>query len=126
MSVKIDNPELFRANIRKKIEAILENDKNSTNLEKGIFNFTLKEADQRKIVKKWDNKYFVQIYIDHLRSIIINLKGDVLKHIKDGNINSPIIYIVIFSILPLILIWLLGSISNKVFRWIKKGFSDTP
>jgi hypothetical protein len=49
---KLENPELFRANIRKKIYDILEDEKNSINLEKGIFNFTLKEAELRKIVKK--------------------------------------------------------------------------
>jgi hypothetical protein len=71
---KIDNSELFRSNIRKKLDEKLHNEKNSLNLEKGIFNYTLKEAERRKIVKKWDNKQFVQIYIDHLRSIISNLK----------------------------------------------------
>ena len=48
---KVENPDTFRANIRKKLDAILENEKNSLNLEKGIFNYALKEADRRKIVK---------------------------------------------------------------------------
>jgi hypothetical protein len=82
-SIKIENSELFRANIRQKINNLLDNEKNSTNLEKGIFNFTLKEAEQRKIVKKWDNKYFVQIYVDRLRSIMINLKGEIIEQIKN-------------------------------------------
>jgi len=84
---KIDNPELFRNNIRKKIIEIIENEKNTVNLEKGIFNYTLKEAERRKVVKKWDNAHFVQIYIDHLRSILANLKGDILLHIKDGTVK---------------------------------------
>ena len=88
---KIENPELFRENIRKKLNVILENEKNSINLEKGIFNFTLKEADRYKIIKKWDNKHFVQIYLDRLRSIMINLKGDNLLHIKDGTIKPHVI-----------------------------------
>ena len=69
----IKNSVEFRNNIRTKINEILKNEKNSTNLEKGIFNYSLKEADTKKIVKKWDNKYFVQIYIDRLRSIYKNL-----------------------------------------------------
>jgi len=88
---KIENPDLFRSNIRKKLEAILENEKSVNNLEKGIFNYALKEADQRKIVKKWDNAYFVQIYLDRLRSIMSNLKGDVLKSIKDGSVKAHIV-----------------------------------
>ena len=73
---KIDNVDTFRANVRQKLDAILQNEKNSCNLEKGIFNYSLKESDRHKIVKKWDNKHFVQIYIDRLRSVVLNLKGD--------------------------------------------------
>ena len=89
--VKVENPELFRSNIHKKINNILENEKKSTNLEKGIFNYSLKEAEQRKVVKKWDNKCFVQIYLDRVRSILINLKGEILQHIKDGSIKPHIV-----------------------------------
>ena len=88
---KIENPEKFRCNIRLKLNEILENEKNSLNLEKGIFNYALKEAERRKIIKKWDNKHFIQIYIDHLRSIMTNLKGEVLQHIKDGTVKPHIV-----------------------------------
>jgi transcription elongation factor S-II len=88
---KIENPDLFRSNIRKKLLEVLENEKTTNNLEKGVFNYALKEADQRKIVKKWDNAYFVQIYLDRLRSIMSNLKGDVLKSIKDGSVKAHIV-----------------------------------
>ena len=53
-TAKIENPDTFRVNIRTKLNEILNNEKNSSNLEKGIFNYTLKEADQRKVIKKWD------------------------------------------------------------------------
>ena len=88
---KIENIEIFRTNIQKKLDEILNNEKNSSNLEKGIFNYSLKEADQRKIVKKWDNKQFIQIYVDRLRSIMINLKGDILKQIDEGTIKPHIV-----------------------------------
>jgi transcription elongation factor S-II len=88
---KIVNPDVFRANIRKKLVSIMKDENNALNLEKGIFNYALKEAERRKIVKKWDNKHFVQIYIDHLRSIMTNLKGEVLQNIKDGNVKPHIV-----------------------------------
>lgn len=88
---KIDNPDLFRSNIKQKLNDILKDEKNSNNMEKGIFNYSLKEADRHKIVKKWDNKYFVQIYIDRLRSIMLNLKGEILAQINDGTIKPHII-----------------------------------
>ena len=88
---KIDNPDLFRSNIKQKLNEILKDEKNSNNMEKGIFNYSLKEADRHKIVKKWDNKHFVQIYVDRLRSIVLNLKGELIQHINDGTIKPHII-----------------------------------
>jgi transcription elongation factor S-II len=88
---KIENPDIFRNNIRKKINIIIENEKYSINVEKGIFNYTLKEAEQKKIVKKWDNKAFVIIYLDRLRSIMINLKGEILENIKNGSIKPHVV-----------------------------------
>jgi transcription elongation factor S-II len=88
---KIDNPDLFRSNIKQKLNEILKDEKNSNNMEKGIFNYSLKEADRHKIVKKWDNKHFVQIYIDRLRSVVLNLKGDIIDHINDGTVKPHIV-----------------------------------
>jgi len=88
MSRKIENPVQFRDNIRNKIKNILEDDVMSVNLEKGIFNYAIKEANSRKIVKKWENPLFSQIYIDRLRSVYINLKNDkLLEHIKGKEIT---------------------------------------
>jgi transcription elongation factor S-II len=86
---KIENDALFRGNVVKKLNDILNNDKHSMNLEKGIYNYSLKEATRRKVIKKWDNPYFVQIYVDHLRSIFLNLKNDdILSQVQDGSIKS--------------------------------------
>ena len=90
-SRKIENPELFRSNIRKKIDEKLKNEKNSSNLEKGIFNYTLKEADQRKVIKKWDNKYFIQIYLDRLRTVYTNLNDNIVDQITSGAIKPHIV-----------------------------------
>jgi transcription elongation factor S-II len=85
---KIENPDNFRANIRKKLNEKLDDEKASLNLEKGIFNYALKEAEQRKIVKKWDNKFFIQIYLSHLRSILNNLNNKLINDVKTGTIKS--------------------------------------
>ena len=87
----IKSPEIFRENIRKKLNSILNcSDPNVTiNLEKGIFNYSIKEANNRKIVKKWENRAFTQIYIDKLRTIYMNLKNpDLLQQIKNAEITS--------------------------------------
>lgn len=73
----VDNPEEFRRNICKKLLLLLENglsEQSVENMEKSIFNYCIKDAGERNIVKKWDNPFFVQIYLDRLRSIYINIK----------------------------------------------------
>jgi len=86
---KVENADKFRENIRSKLNEIIQNDKHSINLEKGIFNFALNEAKNRKIVKKWDNPYFVQIYIDRLRTIFINIKNPkLLEQLQSGSIKA--------------------------------------
>ena len=86
--LKIANPDKFRSNICSKINDFLKNEKYSSNLEKGIYNFALKEANNRRVVKKWDNPYFVQIYVDHLRSVYMNLNNkDILRMLEKGEIK---------------------------------------
>jgi transcription elongation factor S-II len=84
----VQNPDVFRENVRKKMEPILDDETNATNLEKAIFNYTIKEATSRKIIKKWDNPYFAQLYLDRLRTIYFNLKKpELLEQIKNGEIT---------------------------------------
>ena len=88
--IEIKDPETFRKNIRSKINAILENEKFSGNFEKAVFNYALKEATNRKIgAKQWSNHYFVQIYLDHMRSMFANLKNPKLVElIKNETIKA--------------------------------------
>lgn len=85
----VKNPDTFRANIRQKLGEFFEKKKDANNLEKGVHNWALKEATNKKVVKKWDNPFFVQIYLDHLRSIYINLKNQTLVNmVNKGEIKS--------------------------------------
>jgi DNA-directed RNA polymerase subunit M/transcription elongation factor TFIIS len=45
-------------------------------LEKGIFNFSIEKSDNLKIIKKWDNYKFVNIYLQKLKMIIYNLNNE--------------------------------------------------
>ena len=84
---RITDPESFRTNVRQRFEHILEDTKSASNLEKGIYNYAIKEANGKKIVKKWENVHFAQIYVDRLRSIYINLKNpELLAQIKSGDV----------------------------------------
>lgn len=72
---EIINPEKFRLNVREKLEVIIPDSFLAENLEKGIFNYAIKEAQSKKTIKKWENPHFAQIYVDRLRSIYVNLKN---------------------------------------------------
>ena len=72
---RISDPIQFRANVKEKLADILNNFKDGDNLEKGIYNKTLEVAEEKNIVKKWENVYFTQIYFDKLRTIHYNLKN---------------------------------------------------
>ena len=73
INMHIEKPDEFRHNLRKKLQLIVKKEKISVNLEKAIFNYCILKAKKKKIVRKWDNKYFVQLYIDRFRSIYINI-----------------------------------------------------
>jgi transcription elongation factor S-II len=87
----IANPTEFRKNISAKISNLYEkgNSSNSTvgiNIEKSVYNYAIQEAKRRKIIKKWENPLFLQIYLDRLRSIFANLH-ELLPHILSNEIH---------------------------------------
>uniref|UniRef100_A0A6C0JGS0 TFIIS-type domain-containing protein n=1 Tax=viral metagenome TaxID=1070528 RepID=A0A6C0JGS0_9ZZZZ len=86
---KIAAPDIFRKNVQTKIMPFVDNDDAlSTNLEKAIYNYAIKEANNRKIIKKWDNPFFAQLYLDRLRSIYTNMKNPLLlAQLKNGDIK---------------------------------------
>lgn len=75
---KVTNPEKFREHISDKLFEIINNRTIVSNLEKGVYNYSLHSASKKKIVKKWENQYFVQIYLDRVKSIFINLTNKTL------------------------------------------------
>jgi transcription elongation factor S-II len=72
----IANPVDFREKIAVRLSTFFENKPAyGSNLEKGIYNWALKECGSRRIIKKWENPEFVHVYVDHLRSIYANLQS---------------------------------------------------
>jgi len=103
MSFRLQNPDKFRENIRKKIALKLTETKLlqkiadahsidtgivSTNMEKGIFNYAVRECNFKKLVKKWENPALTQIYIDRLRMVFNNLSS---QTVVDGLISGDIL-----------------------------------
>jgi transcription elongation factor S-II len=82
----ITDSESFRNNVSAKLNSKLKESgiigssddliKMAKNLEKGIYNASIKDATTKNIVKKWDNIHFTQLYIDRLRSIFANVGSE--------------------------------------------------
>lgn len=75
----VKDKDSFRKKIIDKFNIKIKNIKKSTNLEKGLFNNVLIICDEKNIVKKWENRYFCQIYIDKFKSIYQNLDNNYIQ-----------------------------------------------
>ena len=73
----------FRSKITKSIEKFIKSKKKAINIEKGIFNYSIKKAKEKSVVRKWENKYFVQIYRDRFKTVYFNLNPKVSTCNKD-------------------------------------------
>jgi hypothetical protein len=82
---RIPNPLEFRQRIRTKFP--LDNPKLATNLEKAIFNYAIQEATKKKIIKKWENPFFSQLYTDRLRTIHRNLNKEIIAALESGELS---------------------------------------
>jgi DNA-directed RNA polymerase subunit M/transcription elongation factor TFIIS len=56
--------------------------KHAANLERGVFNWTIKESGIHKLVKRWDNPYFKDLYVTRLRMITTNLNQSECESIR--------------------------------------------
>ncbi len=86
----------IRESISQKLSHLVDNDTaTAKNIEIGIFNSCIREAEQRGIVKKWENKHFKNLYLSKTMSIYSNLKQDsyignkeLLQNLNSGKIKA--------------------------------------
>lgn len=80
---KINDPVVFREKVNDVFYNIINDKKISANLEKGIYNYTIKISEEKNIIKNWNNNLFINIYIQKLKMILFNLKQkDLLKRLQ--------------------------------------------
>ena len=71
--MEIKDSKIFRKNIVERLNNLIKNKKISKNLEKGIFNWAIQKGRNDKIIRKWNNSYFVRLYICKVHNILLNL-----------------------------------------------------
>ena len=87
-------PTVFRSNFINKIKTSYSIDQElATNIEKAVYNFTIRESTFRQIVKKWKNPQFCQIYLSRMRSMLTNMNKDkeFLDQIKTNQITPDVL-----------------------------------
>ena len=89
MEIKgVQNVKLFRTTIQKYIDNIINDNIISTNIEKSIYNSSIQKSKNEKIIRKWNNPYFVLIYVNKLKSILFHLNNfDIINKIKNNELN---------------------------------------
>lgn len=87
----IENPSKFRSKIVDYLYQEIKHHTNkntkamSRNIEKSIYNYSLDRANEYKIIKRWDNKFFVHIYLDKFKMLYFTLKQERIQaKIMDG------------------------------------------
>ena len=78
----------IRNKIKIKISELIDEENIVKNIETGIFNSCIREADNRGIIKKWENLHFVNLYIRKAMSIYSNLNPE--SYIENKNLLDKI------------------------------------
>jgi transcription elongation factor S-II len=84
----VKEPELFRNKIKENLNKLIQDEKKTINLEKGIFNYAIKKSTEEKIIKNWDNPFFVHIYFDKFKTLYLNL--DANTYVKNCNLLNKV------------------------------------
>ena len=96
----VEDPVAFRQNVMKAIQDIVNQKTQQDNIqqfkmhrieniERSIFNYAIKEANERDTICRWDNPFFVLIYTSRLKTILYNLKNtDMINRIHDKELKS--------------------------------------
>ena len=72
----INDSLIFRNKIIEFLNKKIKDEEICENLEKGIYNYTLKSCEEKNLIKKWTNHLFVLIYIQKVKSILFNLNNE--------------------------------------------------
>lgn len=87
--LSVSDPAIFRERFIKQIEAKYDLGEVAINVEKSVFNYTIRECTFRHIVKKWKNHQFCEIYLSRMRSLLNNLSknSEFLEQVKTKQIT---------------------------------------
>lgn len=79
----------LRSVIKEKFAPIFKDPEIQKQLETGIYNYSIQEAEKKSVVKKWENPDFKEIYLFKALSIFSNLNKD--SYIKNNTLLDRVL-----------------------------------
>jgi DNA-directed RNA polymerase subunit M/transcription elongation factor TFIIS len=79
----ITDSKLFRKKCAAKINETAEDSVVSDNIEIGIFNRSVQIAKEKHVIRKWTNKFFVEIYLSKFKSVLANLTKELIASLPE-------------------------------------------
>lgn len=76
---KVDNPEHFRDTIMNHINKYITESIYAVNIEKSIFNASVRDICEKQIVPTWSNINFITVYIEKFKIVFHNIKNPVIQ-----------------------------------------------
>jgi hypothetical protein len=68
-------------------EKFFNDAKISANTEIAVFNWAIQDAKSKKIIRSWDSPYFIQIYLNRLKTIYLNINNYFITQIKTNKLK---------------------------------------
>ena len=78
--MEVKDPKEFRQFVVSKLNTTIEEPIKCKNIEISIFNYCIKVAKDRRMLRKWTNKQFVMLYVDRFRSVWFNIRDSYVKN----------------------------------------------
>jgi DNA-directed RNA polymerase subunit M/transcription elongation factor TFIIS len=78
MQTVVDHVQL-RQKFRIALTSITDDALLSENIEIGVFNFSIQQATEKKMVKQWSNPLFCELYLSKMKSLLYNVTPELIQ-----------------------------------------------
>ncbi len=82
----VTDPTLLRRKMQIQLNTIIQEEHKSENVEIGVYNYTVRQAYTKKIIRKWTNPLFVEIYLTKMRTLLFNLTHELVHSLPQPHL----------------------------------------
>ena len=82
----VTDPTLLRRKMKVQLNHIIQEERKSDNVEIGVYNYTIRQACTKKIIRKWTNPLFVEIYLNKMRTLLFNITHELVHSLPQAHL----------------------------------------